>query len=359
MGQSATVMIYGATGFSGRRLASELAALPGGILLAGRSASRLAPLSRQLGQPWIAFPADGLEEAASALPALRLVVNAAGPFEATALPLMNGCIGLGLDYLDICGEWPVFEAACGLSAKARAADVMLLPGAAFSVAASDCLLLKASRIMPNVCRLRIAFSRPHAMSRGSAASALAVSGPDIRIREGGRLVTRPLGSLARAFDFGEGPRMAVALSWPDLVTAPVTTGVKDIETYSETAPLVRASLSAQASFWPVLKATGATTLMRRAVDLWPGEPAMPDRGMHEMVLVAEAEDRWRRTAQLRMKTADGYSATVGITSAAVRRVLDGRRQPGFATPAGLFGADFMEEIGAGRIDTTAFAGELT
>lgn len=342
------ILLYGATGFSGAALARVLAKRPGGVVLAGRSAKRLAPLAEALGQPWAAFPAEGLEQAAAAFPGLRLMVNAAGPFAATAPAQMAASIRLGIDYLDLSGEWPTFEAAKRLCVRAREGGVMLLPGAAFSVAASDCLLLKASRLLPHVARLRIAFSRPHPMSRGSAASALALAGPEIMIREEGALVPRPLGAISRAFDFGEGPRMATALSWPDLVTAPETTGVGSIETYSETAPLVRASLAAQATLWPVLQAAGVPAMLRRAAGALPQQPPIgPDGGM---VLVAEAEDRWRRTASLRMRTADGYSTSVRIAEAAVGRVLAGERRPGFVTPAGLFGADFMEAIGAGQVE---------
>ncbi len=44
-----------------------------------------------------------------------------------------------------------------------------------------------------------------------------------------------------------------------------------------------------------------------------------------------------------LDTVNGYTFTAAAAEAA-RRVLDGEVRPGFATPAGLFGAGFAETI---------------
>lgn len=346
MEAAASVLLYGATGRSGRALAGALADVPGGLLLAGRSPDRLEAVARAFGLPFLAFPVEELPAAVRNMRGLRLVLNAAGPFAATARPMMEAAIALGLDYLDLAGEWPVFAEAEALGDAARAAGTMLMPGAAFSVAASDTLLLATSRLLARPRVLRLAVSRAHPLSPGSRASALGLFGPSVHMRVEGRIVPRPVGRDLHAFDFGDGLRPAMAVSFPDIVTARVATGVETVETWAETDSASRLALFATGPVWPLAERTGLGRLAAAASDAALRRDGRQRQGL---VLVGEAEDRYRRTAQLRMHTADGYTATTRIASQIVRRVLAGQRRAGFLTPAGLFGPGFLEEIGAGRL----------
>ena len=47
-------------------------------------------------------------------------------------------------YLDITGEYAIFEMAEALSDKARAAGIMLMPGVGWDVIPSDCIALHTS-----------------------------------------------------------------------------------------------------------------------------------------------------------------------------------------------------------------------
>ena len=73
--------------------------------------------------------------------------------------------GRGSHYLDITGEVMVFEAVAARDAEAKAAGVMLLPGAGFDVVPSDCLAAHLHARLPSAKRLRLAF-RPSGGCRG-------------------------------------------------------------------------------------------------------------------------------------------------------------------------------------------------
>ena len=69
----------------------------------------------------------------------KVLLNCAGPFSATAGPLMAACLDERVHYLDITGEIEVIEAAAALDAEAKAAGVVLMPAVGFDVVPSDCL----------------------------------------------------------------------------------------------------------------------------------------------------------------------------------------------------------------------------
>ena len=106
------VVIFGATGFAGRLVASYLAGhAPGGVRigLAGRSAQRLADVRAQLGAAASGWPllvadsADPVSVAALAR-AARVVVSTVGPYRVHGLELVEACAAAGTDYADLSGE---------------------------------------------------------------------------------------------------------------------------------------------------------------------------------------------------------------------------------------------------------------
>src|SRR6185295_49012 len=107
---------------------------------------------------------------ARGLDGVDLVLNAAGPFAATAGVLIAACIRNGVHYLDITGEAGVIEAAAGRDAEARAAGVMLMPAVGFDVVPSDCLASYVCRRAGAPTSLHIAVSGLELMSRGAALS---------------------------------------------------------------------------------------------------------------------------------------------------------------------------------------------
>ena len=131
-----TWMIYGANGYSGELIASEAVASGLRPVLAGRRADRILALANELGLAHRVFAAD-----APRLDGMGLVLNCAGPFSATARPMMEAAIAARAHYLDITGEIAVFELARSLDAPARAAGIVLCPGVGFDVIATDCVVL--------------------------------------------------------------------------------------------------------------------------------------------------------------------------------------------------------------------------
>jgi saccharopine dehydrogenase (NAD+, L-lysine-forming) len=347
---SGRLLLYGASGFSGSALAAALADLGEGIVLAGRDARKVAAVAEPLGLGWTSF---GLEDAAAlerALSGFGAVLHCAGPFQQTAAPMMRAAIRAGVDYLDIAGEWPVFQDAVELGPLAHSRGVMLLPGAGFSIVASDCLMALAAARVPHVRKLKIATSRSHLMSRGSVGTMLGLGGRETLVRRGGRLVPLPAASVAGIFDFGAGRTRALAVPWPDLVTGAISTAVEDIETYSEGGLAERVAWPLGARLLDASAGVAGDLVPRLLTALAPARPTPALLGQAGFALVVEAEDRWRRPSVLRLRTSDGYSFTTVSAAAIARRVLAGDRLPGFRTPSQQFGAEFVLGLGCATLD---------
>ena len=103
------VVLYGATGYTGRLTAEYLAAhAPAGLrwAVAGRDGERVRALRDRLGVRVEVVTADAGDERAvrSLAESTRLVATTAGPFIRYGGPLVAACAAAGTDYIDLTGE---------------------------------------------------------------------------------------------------------------------------------------------------------------------------------------------------------------------------------------------------------------
>jgi short subunit dehydrogenase-like uncharacterized protein len=340
MQRRGSVLIYGASGYSGRMIAERAKMLGMDAILAGRDAGRVQPLAAALGLPWRVFGLDDPARLDAGLAGVGVVLHAAGPFTSTACPMIDACLRTRTHYLDIAGELTVFQGARRLGGLAQTRGVMLMPGAAYAIAASDCLVAHLAARTPDAKYLRLALSKPEMASRGSVRTMFDLVRGGVSIRRAGELASVPVGRLERDFDFGEGLRKATAVSWADVITAHHTTGIPNIEVYAEAGPLYRTVYQANAWFAAQFGRVDER-LLRPFVAAWPEGPSEAQRVSKRQVILAEMEDPWRRSTRARITTLDGYSFTPLAALALVERVLQGDAEAGFQTPAGLYGPDFI------------------
>ena len=340
MQRAGPLLIYGATGFSGRMIAERAARMGIDAILAGRDAARVQSVAAGLGLPWRVFGLDDPVLLDAALAEASVVLHAAGPFTVTAGPMIAACLRTRTHYLDIAGELTVFLEAQRLDDAARRCGVMLMPGAAYAIAASDCLAAHVATRAPDAKYLRLALSKPELASRGSVRTMFDLVRGGVSIRRAGALASAPVGRLERTFDFGAGPCQATAVSWADVITAHHTTRIPNIEVYAAAGPLSRGLYQAHA--WMASQFGPADErLVRPFVAAWPEGPSEAQRASRRQIILAETEDPWRRCTRARLTTLDGYSFTPLAALALAGRALNSEAEPGFQTPAGLYGPDFI------------------
>ncbi|MEI2785362.1 MAG: saccharopine dehydrogenase NADP-binding domain-containing protein [Candidatus Nanopelagicales bacterium] len=102
------LVVYGATGFTGKLVAQYLAERggPERIALAGRNPDRLAHVAADLDVSWPMIVADASDpkSLAALAESTKAVVTTVGPYMKYGLPLVEACARAGTHYADLAGE---------------------------------------------------------------------------------------------------------------------------------------------------------------------------------------------------------------------------------------------------------------
>lgn len=335
------LLVYGATGFTGRLIVESALALGLRPVLGGRDAAKLAALGEPLGLPWRAAALADATQLDAALAGMRVVLHAAGPFSQTAAPMAAACLRAGVHYLDVTGEIPVIEQLAALHRDARRRGIMIMPGTGFDVVPSDCLAAHVAARLPGATTLRLGLTGLAFATRGSASTLAEHAGIGVNVRRGGVITPVAPGALRRRFDFGDGPRDCCNVSWGDVAAAYYTTGIPDIAVYFEATPAVETMLLASRTLGWMLRSAPWQVWLKAHAALLPEGPSAAERAPRAMVIVAEASDGAGRRARARLRTPEAYTFTGTIAAAIARRVLRGDCEPGFQTPGRVYGADYV------------------
>lgn len=351
------ILVYGATGYTAGLVIERLVRAGSRPKLSARDPVRLRAAAERFGLPYQAASLDDPTSLCRALSGAQVLLNLAGPFVHTALPAATACVELGVHYLDVAGEVDSILALRSLHEAARKAGVMLLPGVGFDVVPSDCLCAHVARRLGDVHALRVAIAGLELVSPGSLRTLVNELGRSTRVVADGQLREIAPGSRVRTFDFGSGGRAAVAVTWGDLATAPITTGASHVETYFEQTPAVAATVQLNRQFaWFYGLPWVHDALARFAPRLSRG-PSSEQMASRRATIVVEAEDREGRRAASRLTTPEAYSLTAETARVITAQVLSGDHEPGFQTPGRLFGPDFILRFdGVTRWDEEASIG---
>ncbi|MCC6926805.1 saccharopine dehydrogenase NADP-binding domain-containing protein [Novosphingobium sp.] len=106
------IVVYGATGYTGRLVAEYLAHHYQGKgpkwAMAGRSADKLAEVRDLIGAPadvpLLVANSDDPASMQALAESTRVVVTTVGPYQLYGEPLLAACVAAGTDYADLCGE---------------------------------------------------------------------------------------------------------------------------------------------------------------------------------------------------------------------------------------------------------------
>ena len=331
-------MIYGANGYTGRlcaRMAKQRGLKP---ILAGRNAAELEKLAKELGFESRAFGLEAID-----LEGIKAVLHCAGPFSATAKPMLDACLAAGAHYLDITGEIPVFEAIHARNAEIEQKGIVAIPGVGFDVVPTDCLAAMLKEKLPTATHLRLAFrSRQGQLSPGTTKTMLEGLPEGGKVRRDGRIVTVPAGYKVETIAFTqERSYTAITIPWGDVATAYYSTGIPNIEVFlgASENQIKRMKLPAWATW--LLGKKPVQAFLKRQVSKRVKGPDEKERAADEMLVYGEASDEAGAKAVLRLRTPAGYSLTADAAVTATGKVLEGKLAPGAYTPSMAFGAQFV------------------
>lgn len=130
------LIIYGATGFTGRLVTEHMLATYGvggdiAWAMAGRNAAKLDEVRQQIGAPdglpLILADASDPDSLAAMASQAKVIVTTVGPYQLYGEPLIAACVAAGTDYVDLCGEpaW-MAQMIAAYSDKAKASGARIV-----------------------------------------------------------------------------------------------------------------------------------------------------------------------------------------------------------------------------------------
>ncbi|QNE20729.1 NAD(P)H-binding protein [Kribbella qitaiheensis] len=326
---SSVVVVYGATGHTGRFVVEELRRRGFSPVVSGRDATKLEALWGGLEvRPATVDDPDSLDRA---LAGAAAVINAAGPFAATAGPVLEAALRAGIPYLDVAAEIEANATTFADYAEAaREARIPVVPAMAFYGGLGDLLVTAAMGEWTAADEVDVAYG----LSSWHPTPGTRVAGEVSHERRAGRRVRFSGGALEyhdekpseEDWGFPEplGRRAVIAgFTMADVITVPSHLAVPEVRTY----------MSVEAA--------------RDLANADTPAPTLDASGRSDQTFVVDVAVR--ADGVERRATASGqdiYAVTAPLVVEAVDRILTGRgRVAGLASAGAMFDApDFLRAL---------------
>ena len=345
MMQDNRFLLYGANGYTGQLIARYARQYNLEPILAGRREEPLKLLSGQLEMPYRVIDLNDSKNLQDALKEVKAVLHAAGPFQFTAVQMIDACLQTSTHYIDINGDIAVFEMLKQYDATAKHRGIMILPGAGFDVVPTDCTALLLKKLLPDTTSLKLAFATiGGTLSHGTASTMVNKLGEGASVRKDGRIVKVRLGHKGMWVDFGVKKLFVMSIPWGDISTAYFTTGIPNIETYAGISPKAYSILKLQPLFNWLLRTSFVRNFLKKKIDARPAGPDDEMRSKASSLVWGQASNDTDRTATVRSRGPDGYTLTTHSSLIITKKILEGNFQPGYQTPASAYGEDLVMEI---------------
>ncbi|MBK8284109.1 MAG: saccharopine dehydrogenase NADP-binding domain-containing protein [Ahniella sp.] len=332
-------MLYGANGYTAGLILKRALANGHQPVLAGRSRESIEALAHEHNLPARIFPLDNPETVKSALQGIDVVLHCAGPYSATAAPMIEGCLAVGAHYLDITGELDVFAYAHAQDERARERGILLMPGTGFDVVPTDCLAAMLKAALPDATELVLAFEAGGGPSQGTAKTAVEGLGKGGRIRRNGKLERVPLAYKTRTFDRGGEPRFAMTIPWGDVYTSFVSTGIPNVEVYMGVSPGTAERVKKLNWVRWLLDISPVQQYLKSKVQ--QGGPAEAKRSGTDSYIWGEVRNAAGKQVSKQLQTPNGYELTAESALRILEHVLKHPPKGGYSTPSQLLGKDFV------------------
>lgn len=375
MAREFSIIVYGATGFTGRLVAEYLAATYPALnwAMAGRSQAKLEQVREEVGAPATVplIVADASDPASLAAVAARadVIITTVGPYQLYGSELVAACAAAGTAYVDLCGEpgW-MREMIDAHEGRAKASGARIVFSCGFDSIPFDLGVQQLQKL----CRDRFGAPAPRIKGRvramqggfsgGTAASLKATLAAAAKHPSLIKLLASPF-ALTPGF---EGPDQPSGLlphydsalgAWvAPFIMAPINT--KNVH---RTNFLAGQPYGRDFRYDEMMVAPGLGEIGRAAAEAIakanpfggeggpkPGEgPSKTDRenGFYDILFVAEYEDG--RTARLSVKgdRDPGYGSTSKmIAESALCLIEDVRGEGGVWTPGSIMADPLVKRL---------------
>lgn len=295
------ILLFGATGYTGRLTAHALARRGASFAIAGRNKERLDRLAEEVGGPETRVAAVGdVDALVAALRDVKVLITCVGPFMELGDTAAEAALRAGVHYIDSTGEGVFIDRLIQTrDAEARSRGIAMAPAMGFDEVPADCVAALAAEGMDDV-DLVLTYALPSAGSRGTIRSALGIVTEDCRWLKDGRERRVSAAGAQRWSPMPPplGPKPALAFPLAEGHLAPLHLNLRSLETYVTSNPARTAFLK---TTLPLLRLFGSSAAGRRVtetvLDRLPEGPNDRQRqGPFTILAEANSPSGWRNVA---------------------------------------------------------------
>ena len=340
------VLLFGATGYTGRLTAHALAKRGASFAVAGRNASKLESLAAETGAADARVAAAGdVDALTKALHDVRVLVTCVGPFAKMGGTAVDAALRAGVHYVDSTGEGLFIRRLIDeRHDDAVRAGIAMAPAMGFDEVPGDVVSTLATRGFERA-DLALTYAVPRTPSAGTLRSAPDVLTSPVRWIENGAPTNLRVGQQERWAPMPPplGPRRGIAFPLAIGHLVPLHLDLERFRMYATVGSWERLGLRALApSLRLALAAPGGRSLVERVVGRAAEGPDEETRAGSYFTILAEclAEGRWRNVA---ITGPDVYGLTAELLAAAALRMAeDGYDGAGVMSPVQAVGLDLLQ-----------------
>ncbi|OIV40650.1 saccharopine dehydrogenase family protein [Flavobacterium johnsoniae] len=317
------LLIYGATGYTGKIIAARAKELNINFEIAGRETNKTRKLAEELAVGYHIFEVDTEDAWKKTLQDKTVLINAAGPFQFTASQAMKACLKAGVHYLDISAELDTYRMAQSLDSEARKAGIQLISGAGLFVS-YDALVIHLSKLVSEPEYLKVGFRHYGGFSKGSVLSSKNIADLGILVRKNGAIVNNPE-PKSKIFSFGKEEVECMPTPLGGIILSYKSTGIPNIEEF----------------FSLKLPATELPDLTSKNL---PDGPTSEERAAGRNGISAELTGKDGKVVKAYVDAPSGYDLTPLSVLAVASRILNNDFKVGYQSPGSAYGEDILKDI---------------
>lgn len=340
------VLLFGATGFTGRLTANALARRGADFVISGRNREKLERLATETGDPEIRVAAVGdVAALAGALGDVKVLITCVGPFIEMGQTAVEAALRAKVHYVDSTGEAPFISQLIETKTEqARAADIAMVSAMGFDEVPADSAATLASEGMTQA-DVTLTYSVPMNPTTGTLRSVAGVVAPGCPwIRDGERVWVR-VGEHERWAPMPSplGPKASMSFPFSESLLAPLHLDVNNFQTYATVKAAERLGVKAAGPFLKYLDTAVVKAGIEKILERLPEGPTDEQRTSGRWTVLAEARagSSWRNVV---LTGTDVYGLTAEFLSAGALKIArEGPSDTGVVAPVQAVGIETWQK----------------
>ena len=318
------ILLFGATGYTGRLTAEALARKGADFAIAGRNKAKLYALADETNGPEVRLASVGdVDSLVNALDGIKVLVTCVGPFTELGDTAVEAALRAGVHYIDSTGEGTFVSRLIERDAEARDAGIVMAPCMGFDEVPADVAAKLATEGMDKA-DLVLTLAVPQSFSRGTLRSALGIMtepgqwvrhGKPISIRAGHERRWAPMPPPL-------GPKQAVGMPLAEGWLAPLHLELNSLSIFVTIGTIQRLGVeNALPLMGKALDTSVGKWVTEKAVGMLPEGPSDEQRDAKKWTILAEASSgtEWRNVA---LMGKDVYGLTAEFLATGAMRMTD-------------------------------------